>query len=77
MWIYRLLGLALAVVGASVLAFITYALYTLANFGLVVLVRLGMPTVLIATSAGIILVGFGIWLAGFNHPIHSKRAGGA
>lgn len=74
MWIYRLLGMALAFAGASVLAFLTYALYTLANFGLVVMVRMGMPVVLIAMALGIVLVGFGVWLSGFNHPIHTRRA---
>ncbi len=74
MWLYRLLGSALAFGGATVLGYITYALYTLAKFGLVAFLRLSMPVVLVATAAGIILFAFGIWLAAFNHPLHRQRA---
>ncbi|HXQ12269.1 MAG TPA: hypothetical protein VN805_14835 [Caulobacteraceae bacterium] len=70
--LYRLVGVALALAGLAGLLFITYALY--ARIGLTLLVQLGMPSVLIGTLAGAALVGFGVWLAGFSHPLHGPAA---
>jgi hypothetical protein len=64
--------LALAFVGLGALVFITYALYTRTSYGLIVLVQLGMPMVLFGTVAAAGLVGFGVWLAGFSHPVHRR-----
>jgi hypothetical protein len=67
-WLYRLIGVALAFAGLAGLLFITYALY--ARIGLTVLVQLGLPGALISTLAAGALVGLGVWLAGFRHPLH-------
>jgi len=72
MWIYRLSGLALALCGLGILTFITHALYTRTNYGPFMLVRLGFPGVLLGTLAGAFFVGFGVWLIGFWHPVHSR-----
>jgi hypothetical protein len=74
LWLYRATGICLALAGLSGVLFITYALYTRTNFGLIVLVQLGMPLVLMGTLCGASLVGIGVWLAGFNHPLRRRLA---
>ena len=63
-------GIALALVGFALVILVTWALYTRESIGLVALVSLGMPLVLLTSSFGIVLVGLGVWLAGFWHPAH-------
>ena len=74
MLLYRLLGLAVAASGAALLLFLSYALYTRADAGQAFLVHIGMPAALLATLFGSFVVGFGVWLAGFAHPSHDRRA---
>ncbi len=73
MWLYRLIGLALAIGGAALLLFISYALYTRTDAAPAVLVNIGMPATLLATLIGSFVVGLGVWLAGFAHPTERGR----
>ena len=70
---YRLLGLGLAAGGAAVLLFISYALYTRTETAPHILVTIGMPATLLLTLLGALVVGLGVWLAGFAHPTHGER----
>ena len=49
MLLYRGFGLALAVAGAGLLLFLSYALFTRAEAGPSILVHIGMPAALLAT----------------------------
>jgi uncharacterized membrane protein HdeD (DUF308 family) len=72
MWKYRLSGSILALSGLAILLYLSYAFYTRTAYGLIVLVRLGMPTVLLATFVGAVLVASGVWLIGFWHPAQDR-----
>jgi hypothetical protein len=76
MWLFRLFGLVLALGGLGVLMVLAYALYTRDNYGLILLVHIGMPAVLLGVLGGAVLVGLGVWLAGFSHPMHRRRRTG-
>jgi hypothetical protein len=70
---YRLVGLVVALAGAALLLFITYALYTRTETAPNVLVHIGMPATFLLTLFGSFIVGFGVWLAGFAHPSQGER----
>ena len=75
MVVYRLAGLVAAAAGAALLLFISYALYTRTEAAPSVLVHMGMPATFLLTLLGAFVVGFGVWLAGFSHPIHRQARG--
>jgi hypothetical protein len=64
MWSLRLCGLVVALGAAGWLLFLGYALYSRTDYGLNVLVDLGMPVALLGTLIAGVSVGFGLWLAG-------------
>ena len=72
MVLYRLIGLALAGVGAALLLFLSYALYTRSDAGPSLLVHMGMPAARLLTLIGAFVVGLGVWLAGFAHPAQPR-----
>ena len=79
MWALRLFGLALSAAALGWLVILGYALYTRGDFGLVMLVELGMPAALFGALACSVSVGLGLWLAGFSRLIRRDpfRARGA
>ena len=66
MWALRLFGLTLSIAALGWLIFLSYALYTRTNFGLIVLVEIGMPAALFSALASTVAAGGGLWLAGFD-----------
>jgi hypothetical protein len=60
--VFRLIGLALALAGASLLAYLSRALYTPSEHWMDVLVAINMPTMLLLTLAGAFMVGSGLWM---------------
>jgi len=76
MLLYRLFGVALAIGGAALLLFVSFALYTRTDAGPAILVHLGMPAALLTTLIGAFIVGLGVWLAGFAHPTHGPDGAG-
>ena len=75
MVVYRLIGLIVAVAGAALLLFISYALYTRTETAPSILVHIGMPATFLLTLFGAFVVGLGVWLAGFAHPAHRSTRG--
>jgi hypothetical protein len=72
-WTYRLVGLILAAAGLADLLVLSYALYSRTDFGMTFLIRLGMPGALLGALAGGFLVGAGVWLLGFPHPMDGRN----
>jgi hypothetical protein len=60
--LHRLIGLLIALGGATLLAYLAKALYTPSERWLNVLVAINMPTMLLLTLTGAALVGGGLWM---------------
>jgi hypothetical protein len=68
--LYRMVGLVITVVGASVLAYLDKALYTPSERWVDVLVAINLPTIRLLTLVGSSMVGAGLWTL-----LHRDRRG--